>query len=124
MRSSLLILLILLLSTLFYYKVQKNGGRIKGILTTVLGLSVENIHSVDTINILLLGISEDVTSNLADTIMVCSYNPKNQTASMLSIPRDTYIGSNPNTATASNKINCLYQQVRFRNAFYPQKQRV
>ena len=104
------ILLILLLSTLFYYKVQKNGGRIKGILTTVLGLSVENIHSVDTINILLLGISEDVTSNLADTIMVCSYNPKNQTASMISIPRDTFIGTDKAIAKGSDKINYLYSK--------------
>jgi len=105
-----LLLILLLLSALFYYKVQENGGGIKGVLTTVLGLSVENIESLDTINVLLLGISEDVTSNLADTIIICSYNPKNQNASMISIPRDTFVGDNKETAKGSEKINYLYSK--------------
>ena len=105
-----LLLILLLLSALFYYKVQENGGGIKGVLTTVLGLSVENMESLDTINVLLLGISEDVTSNLADTIIICSYNPKNQNASMISIPRDTFVGDNKETAKGSEKINYLYSK--------------
>ena len=39
----------------FYKKIQLNGGGIKGALTTILGLSVENIDSLETINVLLLG---------------------------------------------------------------------
>lgn len=47
-------------------------------------------------------------SRLTDTIMVCSYNPKTQRASMLSIPRDTFIGKNKNKATGYDKINAVY----------------
>jgi len=51
---------------------------------------------------------------LADTIMVASYNPKTQKASLMSIPRDTYVGRrNRNTATqnylASYKINTVFR---------------
>ena len=51
---------------------------------------------------------------LADTIMVASYNPKTQEASILSIPRDTYVGrKNRKTATqnylASYKINTVFR---------------
>lgn len=40
--------------------------------------------------------------------MVCSYNPKTQRASMLSIPRDTFVGKNKAKASGNNKINALY----------------
>ena len=105
-----LLLLIFFAGTMFYYKIQRNGGGIQGLLITVLGLSVENIESLERINILLLGISEDVTSNLADTIMICSYNPKNQSASLISIPRDTFIGKDKSVAKGSEKINYLYSK--------------
>ena len=39
--------------------------------------------NLDAITFLALGKSQ----NLTDTIMVCSYDPKTQSASMLSIPR-------------------------------------
>lgn len=54
------------------------------------------------------GVSEDLDSRLTDTIMVCSYNPKTQRASMLSIPRDTFIGKNKSKATGYDKINSVY----------------
>lgn len=49
-------------------------------------------------------------SKLTDTIMVCSYNPKTQRASMLSIPRDTFIGKSKSTAKGSDKINSVYSR--------------
>lgn len=104
----IIIVLILILGAIFYYKMQENGGGIKGALITVLGLSVEEIQNLEPINILLLGISEDINSKLTDTIIVCSYNPQNQTASMLSIPRDTFIGKSKSSAKGSDKINALY----------------
>ena len=73
-------------------------------LTTVLGQEDVPIEEVEPINILLLGTSQD----MSDTIMVCSYNPKTQQASMLSIPRDTYTGKNKNNAQAYEKINSRY----------------
>lgn len=45
---------------------------------------------------------------MSDTIIVCSYDPKTQEASMLSIPRDTFIGDSKRNATTSDKINSLY----------------
>jgi len=106
----LLVILILLviLGAVFYYKVQENGGGIRGALITVLGLSPEEIENLEPINVLLLGISEDIETKLTDTIIVCSYNPKNQTASMISIPRDTFVGKNKNKAKGTDKINSLY----------------
>ena len=103
-------LLILILWSLFYFKVKENGGGMRGALITILGLSPEEIENLDTLNILLLGVSEDIDSKLTDTIIVCSYNPKKQTASMLSIPRDTFVGSNKNKAKGNDKINALYNK--------------
>ena len=40
--------------------------------------------------------------------MVCSYNPKTQRASMLSIPRDTFVGKSKSKATGYDKINSVY----------------
>lgn len=56
------------------------------------------------------GISEDLDSKLTDTIMVCSYNPKTQRASMLSIPRDTFIGKNKQKANGFDKLNSVYSK--------------
>lgn len=104
----LLILIIIIFGFLFYKKVEKNGGGIKGALCTILGQSLEDLEHLSPINILVLGVSEDISPQLTDTIILCSYNPQNQSASMLSIPRDTFIGKNQNTAKGTDKINSLY----------------
>lgn len=101
---AVLIILALLAGTLAY-KAYKLGGGLEGFLAASMGHNENTKKNLDTITFLLLGKSQ----NLTDTIIVCSYNPKNQTASMLSIPRDTFIGKNKNKATASDKINSLYQ---------------
>src|SRR5699024_11040122 len=60
-----------------------------------------------------LGISTDQTGvDLTDTIIVASYNPNTQKATLLSIPRDTYTGKNPSKATPSDKINELYSYTK------------
>lgn len=101
-----LIILIIIIASIGYlaYKTKKNGGGMTGLLTTVMGQEDVPIEEVDPINILVLGTSQ----NMSDTIMVCSYNPKTQEASMLSIPRDTYTGKNKNNAQAYEKINSRY----------------
>ena len=71
---------------------------------------MEKVESLNTINVLLLGVSEDIESKLTDTIILCSYNPKKQSASMISIPRDTFIGKSESTAKGSDKINSLYSK--------------
>ena len=105
-----MILICIIVGVLFYRKTQENGGGLKGALTTVLGLTVEKVDALQTINILLLGISEDIDSTLTDTIIVCSYNPQNQKASMISIPRDTFVGKSKEFAKGSDKINSLYSK--------------
>ena len=105
-----LFIVIIILGILFYKKVQNNGGGIQGVLCTILGQTVDNLNNLETFNILLLGISEDIDTKLTDTIIVCSYNPKDQSAYMLSIPRDTFVGKNKNTAKGSDKINSIYSK--------------
>ena len=101
-------MIIIVCAGILTYKIIKNGGGLQGLLFTAVGKenTEETLKEMDRLYCVLMGRSEEMT----DTILLASYDPKNQTASMLSIPRDTYIGSNPNTATPSNKINCLYQQ--------------
>ena len=106
----LVILLILLIAGgVFAYKVYKNGGGVSGMLATMVGHDENTKKNLPELKVLLLGISTDQAGvELTDTIMVASYNPKTQKASLLSIPRDTYTGNYPSKATAYEKINALY----------------
>lgn len=116
-RTILLLILIGLIGygIYFAYKVNQNGGGVSGIVKTAMGYDEEKKKDMQPINILLLGESGVGDGyKLTDTIIVCSYNPKLQKASMLSIPRDTYVGKrDKNTASqnylASYKMNCMYR---------------
>jgi len=116
-KTILLVLLILLIvfACWFGYRVYKNGGGLKGFLAAAVGHNEETLKNLDRINILVMGESGVGDGyKLADSIMVVSYNPKNQQAALLSIPRDTYVGTkNKETATqnylASYKINAAYR---------------
>lgn len=103
----LVILFILLLAgSVFGYNVWKNGGGWKGTVVTVVGGKDEQkLKDLPPLQVLVLGKSDFMT----DTIMVCSYDPKTQQASMLSVPRDTFIGKSKAKAKASDKINSRYQ---------------
>ena len=100
-----LVLLLLVIGGIFAYKVHKNGGGLKGLLATAVGHDQETVKTLPKIYAVLLGQSQ----NLTDTIMVAEYYPQKQQASILSIPRDTFIGNNKNTATPWDKINAVYQ---------------
>ena len=108
----LIILLILLIAGgVFAYKVYKNGGGLTGILATAVGHDENTKKELGEFRCLVLGISTDEEGALlTDTIMVASYNPNTQKATLLSIPRDTYTGKNPSKATAYEKINSLYSR--------------
>ena len=101
----ILLLIIIILAGIFAYKVYKNGGGLTGIVTTLVGTDPEKVKNLPDFYCLLLGKSEAMT----DTIMVAKYSPSTGNAALLSIPRDSFVGSNPNTATASDKINSKYQ---------------
>lgn len=106
----ILLIVILLLAGMFIYRVAKNGWGLQGFVAAAMGHDENTLKDLDPITFLLVGISgceEDY--KLADTIMVCSYNPKTQKASILSIPRDTYVGSDKTKASASYKINAVYR---------------
>lgn len=101
----IIILILLIIALIIGYRVYKNGGGLKGILATAVGHNSNTVKNLPKIYCVLLGQSE----NLTDTIMVAEYDPQEQQASILSIPRDTFIGDNKANATAWDKINAVYQ---------------
>lgn len=99
----------------FKHIFKRGGSHYDPLSATALGIDPEKLKTVGRINILLLGESgyED-DYKLTDSIMIVSYNPQTQQASMLSVPRDTYVGKrNKDTATsnylASYKVNSVYR---------------
>ena len=106
----MLILILIALVGVFIYKTQQNGGGLQGLISTLVGHNEETLKKLDPIQVLLMGISTDNGGKLTDTIVIGSYDPKNQKASLLSIPRDTFVGKNPLTGTGGDKINSLYQR--------------
>ena len=107
LRKFFLFLLMIIIAFFVYFAVRvvQNGGGMQGIVTTIVGSSIDEVENLDDIYVLCLGKS----LNMTDTIMVVKYSPKLQTASMLSIPRDTFVGTNKDTATTWDKINSKYQ---------------
>ena len=114
-KKILILILIIILVAVgwFIYKTQKNGGGVSGMLATVVGHDENTKKNLSEFRALILGISTDQTGvDLTDTIIVASYNPNTQKATLLSIPRDTYTGKNPSKATPSDKINALYSYTK------------
>ena len=112
-KKVLLVFLIIILAIAIYFIY--NSIRIKGdislsgMLATAAGHDENTRKNLGEFQVLIMGVSTDqVGVDLSDTIMVASYNPNTQRAVLLSIPRDTYTGSNPRRATASDKINAIY----------------
>ncbi len=87
-------------------RIKDNGGGMQGIVATILGHDSSTLDNLPELRFVIIGQSQ----NLTDTIMVCSYNPRSQKASILSIPRDTFTGTNKSRATAYEKINAMYQE--------------
>ena len=73
-------------------------------MALLLGHNKETVKNLETLRILIMGES----TGMSDTIIVCSYNPKTQNVSMLSIPRDTYVTNGNYKYSVYNKINSLY----------------
>ena len=113
LRKVLLVILLIILIAggVFAYKVHKNGGGMTGMLATMVGHDENTKKNLGEFRCLILGISTDQKDvDLTDTIIVASYNPNTQKATLLSIPRDTYTGTNPAKATAYEKINAMYSR--------------
>lgn len=88
-------------------KMLRKGAKQVALLAT--GQTEADLANLKPIYCLVLGISTDEGLELTDTIMVCAYYPRTQQASMLSIPRDTFVGKSEATAGGNDKINARYQ---------------
>jgi len=95
------------LGVIFGVYVYKANGNLA---EAVLNVATDVLGDQDPIFVLVLGVSEDITTKLTDTIILCGYNPDSQKAFMLSIPRDTFVGKSEATAGGFDKINALYQK--------------
>ena len=108
----IIIILIILLGIaggVFAYKTYRNGGGLQGILATAMGHDENTKKNLEEFKVLIVGISTDINVELTDTIIVASYNPNTQKATLLSIPRDTFIGTNEKRASGYDKINAVFQ---------------
>ena len=96
-------IMVLIFISTFIFKLAKNNWDFGRTLTSdVLGPK-------DPVFVLVMGVSEDLVAPLTDTMMVIGYNPNDQKAFAISIPRDTFVGSNKDTAGGYDKLNALYQ---------------
>ncbi|MCL2341746.1 MAG: LCP family protein [Firmicutes bacterium] len=103
LKIFLIILIIIAVGGAFFAKrVYDLHGNL---LAALMGQNKNTLQNLDRMTFLVLGESGGNT----DTIMVWTYDPKTQSASVLSIPRDTFVGKNINTAKASDKINEAYK---------------
>lgn len=105
---SVIFIALLISGCVFAYRAYKNGGGLSGILATFLGHNEETRKNLPELKVLLMGVSTDIDAELTDTIMVASYNPNTQKATLLSIPRDTFVGYSKTKASGGDKINALY----------------
>lgn len=100
----ILTLIVLILAGIVLAKKTKEfGGGWSGLMAVFMGHNGKTAEELGEFRILILGES----TGLTDTIIVASYNPVTQKASMLSIPRDTFTGDSTYSARASHKINSL-----------------
>lgn len=97
----IILLIIAILGAIFAKRVYDLDGNW---LAALMGHNKNTLQNLEKINILIMGESE----SLSDTMIVCSYNPKTQEASMLSIPRDTFTGESQSSASSNEKMNSLY----------------
>ena len=96
-----ILIILAVMGILFAIRVKQLDGNW---LAALMGHNKDTLKNLDKLEILVLGES----TGMSDTIIVCSYDPKTQQAAMLSIPRDTFTGTNQSNARASQKINALY----------------
>lgn len=97
--------LIVFVSILGRYLVKNEGNvtqAFKAMIKDVVG-------DQDPIFVLVMGISEDISAELTDTIMLIGYNPDTNQAFVVSIPRDTFVGKDISNGGGNDKINALHQ---------------
>jgi len=103
----LFMIILIIQMAIFSAYVFKTKGNIA---EAAIDMATDVVGKQEIIFCLLLGISEDINSNLTDTIILAGYNPNIQKAFLLSIPRDTFIKTNVKNINSYNKINSVYQK--------------
>ena len=109
--ASIIAIILVITGIVFGRYVYKAEGDVKqAVISMTKDVATTIVGKDEPIFVLVLGISEDITSKLTDTIILAGYNPKTQKAFMVSIPRDTFVGTNEANASGWDKINALYQK--------------
>lgn len=119
-RNTILLITLLLIITIgaisstFYQTAKINVSKTYAPLKNTANKGKTNsvIKNQKTLTFLIMGLDSrqsDLTGR-TDTLMVVTLNPKTKTTTMISIPRDTLVSTNGETATALNKINAAYLQ--------------
>ena len=104
---TVLVAILIVIVSIFGSYMYKSGG---SVTEAIKSMVKDVVGDQDPIFVLVLGVSEDISAELTDTIMLVGYNPDNNQGFVLSIPRDTFVGKNENTAGGFDKINALYQK--------------
>ncbi len=104
---TIILILIIIFCGKFGYYLIKEDFNVKKAFSSLLNNSFFNPKPI---TVLVLGVSTDINTELSDTIMICSYNPSTHKSFILSIPRDTFVGANKNSAKGSDKINSMYSR--------------
>ena len=105
-----ILLIVLFVGGFIGYSTYKYGWGWTGLLKTAVGSTVEKPEELEEFRALILGVSKDISVDLTDTIIIASYNPATQKATLLSIPRDTFVGESRARADSYDKINAIYQK--------------
>ena len=98
-----------------YIYLKYDGENYDPLSAAALGIDPQKLKNVGRINVLVLGESGVGDGyKLTDSIMLISYNPQTQQASLLSIPRDTYVGKRDKNSASANylasyKMNAVYR---------------
>ena len=106
----IILLIILFVGGFIGYSTYKYGWGWTGLIKTAVGSTVEKPEELEEFRALILGVSKDISVDLTDTIIIASYNPTTQKATLLSIPRDTFVGESRARADSYDKINAIYQK--------------
>ena len=104
----IILIFILTVSCCYLIELKNSGGDTTRAAINVLQNVASTVVDEEPIYVLLLGYSTDEGLTLTDTIILAGYNPQTQKAFMVSIPRDTFVGTSLTKATSYDKINALY----------------
>ncbi len=101
----ILVIFAILCGVVYGISQAKYDGDIKKAIASMVS---ETLGGVETKYVLIMGVSEDIKTELTDTIMLAGYNPDTAKAFLVSIPRDTFVGKSKSKAKAVDKINAQY----------------